>query len=98
MTEKTPSRTDACCLPSAQGLIYLKIGNKGNISGMQNLEFVFQQLILLKRQSQDASDDELVGMARKYNYIPRKPEIEADYATALRKAYAGYYANQEQKK
>jgi hypothetical protein len=91
---KTPPSSGACCLPASEGLTYIKVGAKNNIVGMQNLEVVFQQLYLLKRQPQETSDEELVGMARKFNYIPRKAEIETDYAAALRQAYASYYAKQ----
>jgi hypothetical protein len=97
MMNETPPGAGACCLPNANGLTYLKIGPKGNITGMQNLEVVFQQLYLLGRQPQEASDEELVGMARKFNYIPRKAEIETDYAVALRKAYTSYFTRQEKK-
>jgi hypothetical protein len=92
---KTPPSADACCLPASEGLTYIKVGPKNHIVGMQNLEVVFQQLYLLKRQPQETSDEELVGMARKFNYIPSKVEIETDYAAALRQAYASYYARQE---
>lgn len=98
MANNPPPGTGACCLPGAQGLTYLKIGPRENLTGMQNLEVVFQQLYSLGRQPQDASDGELVGMARKFNYITRKPEIEADYAVALRQAYASYFADQERKR
>ena len=97
MMNETPPGAGACCLPNANGLTYLKIGLKGNITGMQNLEVVFQQLYLLGRRPQEASDEELVGMARKFNYIPRKAEIETDYAVALRKAYTSYFTWQEKK-
>jgi hypothetical protein len=94
---KTPPGASACCLPAADGLTYIKVSPKNHVAGMQNLDVVFQQLYLLKRQPLEASDEELVGMARKSNYIPYKAEIEADYAVALRKAYASYYARQEKK-
>jgi hypothetical protein len=92
---KTPPGAGACCLPAAEGLTYIKVGPKNHVVGMQNLDVVFQQLYLLNRPPQEASEEELVGMARKSNYIPCKAEIEADYALALRKAYASYYARQE---
>jgi len=63
---------------------------------MSNLDTVFQQLFALRRRPEDTSDDELVGMARKYNYIPRQPAIEAEYAVALRRAYALFISRQEQ--
>ena len=95
---KTPFGTGVCCLPAAKGLTYIKVSSKQHVVGMQNLEVIFQQLYLLKRRPQEASDEELVGMARKFNYINPKPEIEADYAAALRKAYASFFTNQEKKR
>jgi hypothetical protein len=47
------------------------------------------------RKPDEISDEELIGMARRYNYISRNAEVEADYAAAFRKAYAGYFARQE---
>jgi hypothetical protein len=93
-----PSGSGECCLPGAEGVTYLKVGETGVPVGMVGLDKVFQQLILLGRQPEDATDAELVGMARKFNYIPSRAEIETNYAAALRQAYAGFYARQEQKK
>lgn len=84
-----------CCLPRSDGITYLKIGEQGITVGMQNLALIFQQLALLNRQPDEATDEELIGMARRYNYIPRKPSVERDYAIALRKAYAAYLARQK---
>jgi hypothetical protein len=50
---------------------------------------------LLNRQPDQASDQELIDMARQYNYIPRKASVEQDYARALRQAYAAYLARQK---
>jgi len=47
------------------------------------------------RRPEDATDAELVGMARKYNWIADKESIEADHAVALRQAYAAFFARQE---
>ncbi len=94
---KNTEPSGACCLPMADGLSYIKIGAQGHVVGMMNLETIFQQLWLMQRKPQDASDEELIGMARRFNYIPRKPAIEADYAEALRKAYKIYYQRQEVK-
>ncbi len=91
------SGSSDCCLPRAEGITYLKIGEQGITVGMQGLEVVFQQLALLNRQPQEASDEELIGMARRYNYIPRKASVEQDYAVALRQAYAEYLARQSKK-
>lgn len=90
-----PINTGACCPPAVDGVTYIKVGPKNNVTGMLNLDSIFQQLYQAYRQPQQTPDEELVTMARKFNYIPRKPEIEADYAAALRKAYTSYYAAQE---
>jgi hypothetical protein len=49
------------------------------------------------RRPEEASDTELVGMSRQFNYIPEKPAIEAEYAVALRRAYGAFYIREEQK-
>jgi len=58
---------------------------------MMGLETVFQQLLVLERLPEEVSDAEIIGMARRSNYIPFKPDIEADYAAALREVYGRYY-------
>lgn len=92
---KPPVGGGACCLPSAKGLTYLKVGPERHAVGMMNLETVFQQLFGMGRQPDEATNEELVGMARKFNYISRKPSIETDYAIALRQAYAAFCKSQE---
>jgi hypothetical protein len=94
MIEKTPLSTGACCRPQASGLTYLHVGPDKHPVGMMNLEVVFRQLLLLEHGPEMVSSGELLGMARRFNYIPRKPEIEAEYAGALRQAYAQYCARQ----
>jgi hypothetical protein len=90
-----PLPSGACCLPGAEGLSYIRIGPKQHTVGMMNLEMVFRQLFALGRLPEEVSDDEVVGMARRFNYIAQKPAVEADYADALRQAYAAFYARQE---
>lgn len=90
---RIPSSSD-CCLPRSNGITYIKIGEQGITVGMQGLEVIFQQLALLNRRAENVSDEELIGMARRYNYIPRKTSVEQDYAAALRQAYAAYLARQ----
>jgi hypothetical protein len=82
---------EPCCLPQADGLTYLKIGPRQIVVGMMGLETIFKQLLSLGRSPEEISDAEIIGMARKSNYIRSDPEAEANYAAALRKAYAGYY-------
>lgn len=78
----------ACCLPQAEGLTYLHIGPQQQVVGMMDLETVFRQLLALGRPPEDVTAAEIVGMARRANYIPNLPEVKADYAEALREAYA----------
>lgn len=84
-----------CCLPEAEGITYLRIGARGRLVGMMDLEKVFEQLFLMERRPEEASDEELVGMARRFNYIPARASIEAEYAEALRQAYMAYWAKRE---
>ena len=93
-----PSGSSECCIPGAEGLTYLKIGAQGVTVGMTGLDKVFQQLLMMGRRPEETTDVELVGMARKFNYISDQEVVEVDYAVALRRAYAAFYAFQEQKK
>jgi hypothetical protein len=90
---KMPPGSGACCLPNADGITYLNVG--GDPIDMRGLESIFRQLLALERRPEDASDEELVGMARKFNWITYKAAIEAEYAEALRKSYAAYYAQSD---
>ena len=87
----------ACCHPRIEGITYLEIGTLKTRVGMMDLEAVFQQLYALGRRPEETTDAELVGMARKSNYIPERADTENGYAVALRRAYARYYARQEEK-
>lgn len=91
-----PFSSGACCLPGAEGLTYVKVGPRQHTVGMMNLDTVFKQLFALGRRPDEVSDEEIVGMARKFNYIPHRSEAEADYAEALRRAYGAFYARQEE--
>jgi hypothetical protein len=93
--QKAPLSTGACCLPQASGLTYLRIGPDQRPVGMMNLEVVFRQLLLLEHAPEAVCNVELIGMARRFNYIPEKPEIETEYAEALRQAYIQYCARQK---
>lgn len=92
-----PLTDGACCLPNVDGVTYLKIGERGITVGLMGLERVFQQLFLMGRQPHEASEAELLDMVRRFSYIPDRPQIRADYAEALRRAYAAYWARQEKK-
>lgn len=84
------SSSGACCLPQVEGVTYLQVGPNKIIIGMMDLETVFQQLRALGRQPDETTDAELVDMARKFNYIPESAPVEANYAIALREAYAHF--------
>jgi hypothetical protein len=93
-----PSASDgACCLPGVDGVTYLKVGQRGVTIGMMNLEMVFKQLLALGRHPEETTDEELLGMARRFNYIPDRPNVTADYAAALRQAYAAFCVRQERR-
>ncbi len=94
---KIPPGTGACCLPNVAGITYVKIGPQGHTVGMRSLDTIFQQLYAMGRRPEDAPDEELVGMARKFNWIAENSSVEADYAAALRQAYAACYDRQEKK-
>jgi hypothetical protein len=91
------SKPGACCLPNLAGITYLHVGPQGHTVGMRGLNEVFQQLCAMERRPEEANDSELVGMARKFNYIPEKNAIEVEYAKALRFAYTAYHSQQGQK-
>jgi len=88
-----PPGSGACCAPRSQGITSLTIGDV--TVGMVGLETVFRQLTAMGRRPEEASDAELVGMARASNWIPHKPAVEAEYGSALRGAYRAYVARQE---
>jgi len=95
--EKTSAGDGACCLPDVSGVTYLQVGPRGVTVGMMNLDAVFKQLLAMNRRPEEATDTELLGLARRFNYIPDRPGVEADYAAALRRAYAAFCARQEHK-
>jgi hypothetical protein len=95
--DKTPSGDGACCLPNGEGLTYLKVGPRGVTVGMMNLDAGFKQLLAMGRRPEEATDAELLGMARRFNYIPDRSGVEADYAAALRRAYAAFCTRQERR-
>ena len=83
----------ACCLPSVDGVAtYLQVGPRAVTIGMLNLDTVFKQLLAMNRGPEEVSDAELLGMARRCDYIPDRSGLEADYAAALRTAYAAFRA------
>ena len=82
---------EPCCSPQADGITYLRVGPRQIVVGMMGLETIFKPLLALGRLPEEIDDTEIIGMARKSNYIRSDPEAEANYATALREAYASYY-------
>jgi hypothetical protein len=93
--DKPAAGNGACCLPSVDGVTYLQVGPRAVTIGMRNLDAVFKQLLAMDRGPEEIGDAELLGMARRFNYIPHRPGGEADYAAALRRAYAAFCARQE---
>jgi hypothetical protein len=89
-------RDSSCCPQRDDQVTHLKIGERGVVVGLMGLDLIFQQLVALGRLPGDATDAELVGMARRFNYIPNRAATEADYVVALREAYARFYARQKQ--
>lgn len=87
----------ACCWPRADGVTYLAIGDRQITVGMSGLDLVFEQLFLLEKTPENVTDEELVELARNYNYIPDKGSIMTVYAVALRKAYAAFLSRRAQK-
>lgn len=81
----------ACCPQRAEGVTHLRIGQRGIVVGLMGLDTVFQQLYALGRHPDEVANEELVEMARTFNYIPNNPGVEADYAVALRQAYRLFY-------
>jgi len=92
---RMPPGSGDCCLPNVDGITYIKLESQGLSVGMSGLDKVFQQLLAMGRRPEVVTDAELVGMARKFNWIPDGASIEADYAVALRQAYAVFYDRQE---
>ncbi len=92
---KSPLGSGVCCLPNVDGITYIKLGPQGESIGMVGLKTIFRQLLAMGRRPEDATDTELVGIARKFNWIANAEAVEVDYAAALRQAYAVFYARQE---
>ena len=87
-----PTMTGACCPKSDDSVTRLRL-REGHTVGMMGLNTVFEQLLAMGRKPEEASDAELLGMARaQRNYITSKPDIEALYAAALRREYAAFCA------
>lgn len=87
-----PLMTGACCLRSDDSITQLRLG-EGHTVGIMGLGAVFEQLWAMGRKPDKATDEELLGMVRaQKNYITSKPKVEAQYAAALRREYASFYA------
>lgn len=86
----TPTRGSPCCPQRDDRVTYLKIGERGVVVGLLGLDLIFQQLAALERSPDDTTDAELVGMDRRFNYIPSRAAIEADYAAALVQPMRGF--------
>lgn len=93
--DKTSAGNGACCLPGVDGVTYLQVGPRAVTIGLMNLDAVFKQLLAMDRGPEEVSAAELLGMTRRFNYIPDRSGLEADYVAALRRAYAAFCARQE---
>ena len=91
-----PGAGSPCCPQRDNEVTLLKIGARGVVVGLMGLEAVFEQLRALGRQPEVTTDAELLGLVRRFNYIPDRASAEADYAVALREAYARFCASQGQ--
>jgi len=88
-----PMMTGACCPKSDDSVTQLRLSDGGHTVGMMGLGAVFEQLWAMGRRPDEATDEELVGMARaQKNYITSKLDVEARYAAAMRREYAAFYA------
>ncbi len=84
--------TGVCCPKSDDSVTQLCL-REGRSVGIMGLGAVFEQLWVMGRKPEEATDAELLGMVRaQKNYITPKPDIEALYAAALRREYAAFYA------
>ncbi len=89
MTDQ-PSSSESCCLPRVGGVTYLKIGSEQHVVGMVGVQAMYEQLRTRNCSPEDVTDAELIAMARRSNYIPNNARVEAEYAAALRQAYAAF--------
>lgn len=88
--------TGACCPPSASGVTQLRLGADGHSVGIVGLDAVFEGLLALRREPDKVSDTELLeGVRAARNYIPARPDVEARYAAALRRAYAAFHGRRK---
>jgi len=87
-----PMMAGACCPKRDDSVTQLSL-REGHSVGIMGLNMVFEQLLAMEREPEEATDAELLGMARaQRNYITPKPDIEALYAAALRREYATFCA------
>lgn len=90
--DKSSSVSSACCPQRGEGITHLRIGTPGVVIGIMGLEAIFQYLYSQWLKPDEASDAELIRLVRQSNYVPNRPETEADYAVAIRSAYAAFFA------
>jgi hypothetical protein len=87
-----PLMTGACCSKSDDSVTQLRLG-KGDTVGIVGLSVVFEQLLAMGRTPDQVTNEELLGMVRgQKNYISSNPNVEAEYAAALRHGYAVFHA------
>ncbi len=88
-----PMMMGACCPSSDSSTTQLCL-SEGHTVGIMGLNIVFERLLVLGRKPDQVTDKELVSMVRmQRNYIVPNPQVEANYAAALRREYASFCAN-----
>jgi len=84
--------TGACCPKSDDSVTQLRL-EEGHMVGIMGLGTVLEQLLAMGRTPDQVTNEELLGMMRaQKNYISSNPNVEAEYAAALRRGYAVFYA------
>jgi hypothetical protein len=87
-----PMMAGACCPKSDDSVTQVCL-SEGHAVGIMGLKAAFEQLLVMGRAPDQATDEELLGMVRaQKNYIPPKSGIEATYAAALRREYVAFCA------
>jgi hypothetical protein len=80
----------SCCPQGDVNVTQVDLFGDGRTVGLVGLQMVFEQLVILGRQPDDVTADELVAMVKaQKNYIPDRPR--AAYGAALLREYAAYW-------
>ena len=88
-----PIMNGGCCPKSDDSVTQVRLDESRHTVGIRGLETVFEQLLAMGCAPTSVTDAELLTMVRAArNYIPSRQEVEARYATALRREFAAFYA------